>query len=528
MLSQGCPCNGGAVHGARSTNLTVTDRLDAGARRAIASPSMRLRNTQGWRAARVFLPVLGLASAACTQTVNFVSQSPGSISGADASTDPAPGADAGSPPAQGSSEPTWYSDVQPIIRTHCGLCHGHPTSAGAPVSLTEYADVQARVQIPGMTGMQPLYQYMAYRILRMSMPPADVLSSMPQLALSAAEKKTVQDWASAGAPVGTPSANSGNDGGVSNPSEPPVKFPWVAGNETPPPGPGYRYINAYAHAAGDLNAPLPLRQTDTDYECFSFTLPPVGTGTVTVEHAVEFAPFVDNRQHIHHALLFLVPSSAPAPEVGPVQCEANALITNGTLMGGYFPGRSTSYMPRGVGIPVHAGDHFVFQVHYDSVNNSTTTDRTGIQVLLSSAPNMQDAGAFWIGVENWPKPILGSDNVRTTGNCSVPQDATFFSSVPHMHRYGATQTLTINGNPVVQVPSWDFNAQPIYDLPAPFVQLHRGDQLDVTCTYNAPGTGEGVMWGETSANEMCFNFMYVYPAFPASMERGCVINLQGT
>jgi hypothetical protein len=269
----------------------------------------------------------------------------------------------------------------------------------------------------------------------------------------------------------------------------------------------------------------------TDYECFAFTV----TTTRAVEHAIEFQPFIDNRQHVHHALLFLYPHinpntglvNTPNPD-GPYGCLG--LVNGADLIGGWFPGRGTDHLPTNVGVPVHDSDQIVLQMHYDSVT-MPGIDNSGIRVLLASQAGMIDAGLFWTGYV-WSNPLQANAMETRTSTCVLPGDMVLFADIPHMHRHGTHIEFEVQPGgtgpfqTVRDVPGWNFDDQPIYPVLDPVTQqqgwqLHAGDIVRTTCWWQVGA--DPIAWGEGSGNEMCYNFMYHYPLVS---ETGSMPNLR--
>jgi hypothetical protein len=90
------------------------------------------------------------------------------------------------------------------------------------------------------------------------------------------------------------------------------------------------------------------------------------------------------------------------------------------------------------------------------------------------------------------------------------------ASFPHMHGLGQTFRTDIlrNGNEnametLVDVPRWDFEGQRFYSH-EPSVTFNPGDAIRTTCVYDNQ-TGAPVRFGERTEDEMCFNFVLLYP-----------------
>jgi hypothetical protein len=68
--------------------------------------------------------------------------------------------------------------------------------------------------------------------------------------------------------------------------------------------------------------------------------------------------------------------------------------------------------------------------------------------------------------------------------------------------------------PLGQKHSWDFNQQSPTHVKA---VIQPGDRLVTNCVYNSQTRGKATRFGEGTADEMCFNFLMVYPADGISM-----------
>src|SRR6185369_11207221 len=89
-----------------------------------------------------------------------------------------------------------WCDAQPILAEKCARCHGDPAQNGAPFSLVEYADTQL-VDKKG----KPRYERMLSAIESDYMPLLLKLEP-PVSPLSEAERSSLIDWLTAGAPLG--------------------------------------------------------------------------------------------------------------------------------------------------------------------------------------------------------------------------------------------------------------------------------------------------------------------------------------
>jgi hypothetical protein len=425
---------------------------------------------------------------------------------AGASDDASTGADSG------AQLYTWYQDVQPIVASHCQLCHASPPLYGAPRSLMTYADTQAAA-----TTGEPMYQVMAYRVVARQnpMPPP----GQPQL--TGDQKKIIIDWANEGAPEGTPpdvvdagvNADAATNSDAQAAPDATAGADAQAGQDATVQDGGNTVLTFSAHASGS-NAPYPLIQAQTNYQCWAFPVP----AQVGTQHAIRFEPFVDNAVHLHHMIFFRNTSSPESP--GPFDCSGFPM--NWEMIGGWAPGRTAVDMPPGVGVPIHTGDQLILQAHYNQVTDATQTDQSGFRMTLTNEPNLIDAGILWSGLI-FLSPINGS-NVSKTYTCSLGAPITIFSDFPHMHQTGLRITLDVlpsgqsNWTNLVDVSPWSFFDQPNIDIPPAAQQLQSGDQLRTTCWWDTQG--RTINYGEASSDEMCFNFIYHYPLM--SNQFGCV------
>lgn len=397
---------------------------------------------------------------------------------------------------------TWWQDVQPIVAAKCQLCHGTPPQSGAPRSFVDYVDTQILHTRQGV----PLHEVMAARINapQQRMPPP----SQPQL--TDEERALITLWSEIGAPEGT-RPDPDRDGGVDTRD----------GGSVPRDGgePDTRNVSRILEiraTAPNSAAPYALPQTTTNYRCWSMTIP---AGSGGQEYMFRFEPLIDNTAHTHHTLLF---KNTGQPETDGVPFDCGSVQLSWNMVAGWAPGRGADEIPRVAGVPVAQGDQLILQVHYDSVMDGAQTDNSGVRVFLTDDTNLEEAGMLWCG-NIWQGPINGpAEEKNHTWN--VSQDMTIFSVFPHLHQTGTKISLELQRSgstdwiSLVDIPAWDFNDQPNVAIAPEHQQLQSGDKLRTRCEYNTQG--QNVNWGEGSADEMCFNFIYHYPRI--NFEYACV------
>ena len=87
------------------------------------------------------------------------------------------------------------------------------------------------------------------------------------------------------------------------------------------------------------------------------------------------------------------------------------------------------------------------------------------------------------------------------------------SASPHAHKYASHMRFSVkkaNGQEIVMHDApFKFGEQGSYPLDPPVV-VQAGDTITTTCTFDND-TNRNVTFGESTTNEMCFNFASYYP-----------------
>jgi hypothetical protein len=400
---------------------------------------------------------------------------------------------------QGCGPVSWDHEIQPIVQAHCQTCHSSPPAYGAPAPFVTYADTQqTAVEDPRI----PEYQMMANKVTAGLMP-----SSGP--ALTADEISLFVAWADAGAPLDEcPGTDAGyydagtgiQDAGLIDTST--ANFKGTANGYTDSPTSGV---------------------DENEYHCFSFK---VSTGGQVVD-AIQFAPILDNTRILHHMILYKISSTTVVPSDyecfgGPTpQADPNT-----SLLFGWAPGGTPYAFPPEAGMQVQDGDQLVLQLHYHNFTGEPQTDSSGIAMWWTTQMRQYQAVNIALGAVNFTL-AQGQQSVSVAGNCSVLLSAgtqvKIFGAFPHMHTYGTHITTTIthagSTNALVDVPQWSFDNQHVYPVDA---VVTNGDSLTTSCTYDTMTATAPVPYGETTEDEMCFDFLYVYPSTPTNLPGYCL------
>jgi hypothetical protein len=398
----------------------------------------------------------------------------------------APGVDGGTPTPTGDLP----CDVLEVVGTRCQTCHAATPLFGAPMPLVTSAHFHAPA--PTMPA-EAVHERAMVRIHSTTSPMPPVTAP----ALSTTELATLDAWLAAGAPM--------RAAGVTCEEPPPPPPPDELDCE---PTHSFR-----AHASGGATAPYPLGPGSANqYICFTFRSP-----FTTTQQATAWGPTIDDERVVHHYILYRTQTPQADGGVGPCNMPADA-----TFLMGWAPGGGVSEMPADVGLELSQdGDEWlILQVHYwNAAAIPDVVDASGVEICTTDTPRTHEAGVLTFGSTAIAIPARAMDH-SVSGTCSaaltsfLPEPLHVIASGPHMHTLGTSfETVILRGGTtpemLVRVDPWDFDSQTSY-AHDPEVLIRPGDAVRTTCTYANPGSTL-VTFGEETEDEMCFNFMMVYP-----------------
>ena len=190
----------------------------------------------------------------------------------------------------------------------------------------------------------------------------------------------------------------------------------------------------------------------------------------------------------------------------------------------WAPGQGAVVYPEGVGLRIPEGTVMVYQVHYNLVDEAQRgrSDQTTINLKLEDTVDREAYQAlpdqFLSGGADREELPPGMPEVDV--NWSMPLryaqgDLEILGTLPHMHERGTSMRYEIahqDGRTTClgEVERWDFNWQRQYFYETP-ITFSRGDQLNVTCTYDTSGDTEPVRPGWGTRNEMCLPILLIAP-----------------
>jgi hypothetical protein len=375
--------------------------------------------------------------------------------------------------------------VATVLQQRCVSCHDGKMTAGSPMGLQTYADLQASAKSnPSLKVFQAVEQRI--HDTARPMPPSGTLP--------ASELSAIDQWVSGGA------VDCG--------------FPKMAGQPPPgmldpPPADAEECFELHAH-----NAQTPGDTTKFDvragefYHNFVFKAP-----YDRVVTALSFDPLIDNAAVLHHWLLFQVVTGSVGAD-GSHADDPVGTHPNSVLIAGWAPGGQANRAPPDVSFSLPPpGGQFELEFHYFNSTGATAPDSSGVRVCITSKPVPNLATITWLGTEDIL--ILPGTKSTASGTCTPKnpgkQDIHILSSSPHMHKLGTHMTTIVNradgGHETLHDAPFAFSDQRMYVEP---MVIHPGDTLSTTCTYE--NASSLVLYGSSTTDEMCYNFVAAYPA----------------
>ncbi|MDH5674814.1 MAG: hypothetical protein OEZ06_21980 [Myxococcales bacterium] len=371
--------------------------------------------------------------------------------------------------AAGAGDP--FCDALSVFRTSCQGCHGEQLVGGAPMPLVSYEDLLApAISDPSST----VSQLVGVRI-------HDTQSPMPPLSqtpLTTEQMGTLDAWLAAGAP----NAVAGCSEDILAP--PPASL--TEGEVVWPADCQERYeIRAHDGAGGPYRVPAGA-ELNID---ISVPVPWAGQGSGAVQ-ALAIRPITNNARVVHHWILY------------------SGLLD---FVTSWSPGKPMETFPEGVGVHMPTSGNFRLNMHYYNVGNTEAElDDSGLEVCITRDLKPNTATTYMFSGNATVPPGGRVENVSTcTVNAS--EQVHLITSSPHMHSYGVYAKLEIvraNGS-VEVVEDAPFNWEDQHITPVDAV-LNDGDKVRVTCVYEN-NTDRTITFGDSSADEMCFNFARYYP-----------------
>jgi hypothetical protein len=378
-------------------------------------------------------------------------------------------------------------DVERVLETHCGGCHGREPRFGAPMPVVNYDDLAAPSPRDPSRTVAAQVQKRIHDDARPMPPP-------PNPRLSASDRAILDTWIDGGAQAASSAcqAPSATDGAAA-PAAAPLSC--VPDRRLTPPAP-------YAVA----------RDVDDAYVCFG-----VDVTETAKRHITAIAPRIANEAVVHHMVLFQADepfSSTPAP------CGFFG-SASWRMVAVWAPGGVPFELPAQAGVPLEGTTHYIVQLHYNNLRRlEGQTDASGFE--LCTTPNLRayDADVMAFGAVGFEVPARSTTDL--TCDFTVPplfgEGRHIVATMPHMHVLGARigSTLLPGGDAAAGVPlggrdPWNFESQYWDRVEA---TVRPGDVVRARCAWRNPGDSV-VSFGEATHDEMCFTFAFYYPRIQA-------------
>ena len=252
-------------------------------------------------------------------------------------------------------------------------------------------------------------------------------------------------------------------------------------------------------------------QDGESYSQFYFDVPwPAGS------LATRFGADFDNLKVLHHYLVF---SSRTANAHGTISRNVlgTTLGENAELLAGWAAGGCTTTYPQDVGVKLPETGKIMVQWHHYNSTGSAQSDGSKVQICTvpaGSRPNV--AGITFLGTENFNGLLgMGPGKQQFGGTCTNDSGApiNIIGFMPHMHTIGKHMLSVVNkaggGTETVFDKPFVWDQQVNYMRDTPYV-LQPGDSITSTCTYQND-TGMNVAFGQSTHQEMCYQFALSYP-----------------
>ena len=425
--------------------------------------------------------------------------------------------------------PTYHEHVRPIIEAACVACH----SDGQIAAYAPFTDRQDVV-----LAAQDIKFHVVNGIMPPWMPSRENLPLKNDRSLSDEEIATIVAWVDDGAGLGDPE-----------------KY-------VPAATEAFVFAEIRPDLVLQLGEPYsPAEEVLDDYRCFAFELdidaPQFLTGYEFIPDVVEMA---------HHGLIYLLDAEIEA-EIRSLDCAdgkpgwscygGTGLSKGGDMIATWTPGTFGVQFPPGTGYLIKPGQLVVLQMHYNLwTTRQPDQTRIFLQMEAGSAdlaelmtipltapveipcpsgvdgPQCERETALQRIAEKYgdmlselPDKRLSrcgqtlEDYADNTGenaraHCDFPSPVfkplTVYGVLGHMHELGRSFRMTLDPDGespmlMLDIPRWDFHWQDRYQFVEP-VQITFGSTLRMSCTWDNSLSDDPryVVWGEGTADEMCF------------------------
>jgi copper type II ascorbate-dependent monooxygenase-like protein len=179
-------------------------------------------------------------------------------------------------------------------------------------------------------------------------------------------------------------------------------------------------------------------------------------------------------------------------------------------------------LPPGVAMKVPAGQQLLLNLHLYNTDTQAPLEGVSTVEVIEVDPSEVEHEAEVVLMGRTLGLTVPPGPSTQIGRCVMNGDVTLFMVNPHMHKLGAHMKVVAERagqeELVLHDDIYDFNEQSIYPIDP--VEMRVGDAVRAECGY-LNDTGETVIFGDSSDDEMCFATTYRYPAFGSAFGIVC-------
>lgn len=283
----------------------------------------------------------------------------------------------------------------------------------------------------------------------------------------------------------------------------------------------------------------------TTYACQSFNFP-----TDKNRHVVAIRPKIDekSKKYPHHAILHICENNSYFNDhKTPKLCTDGSPLASensgcASLMWSWASGMNMFVLPEEAGFLVGSSEaatsHVILEIHYDNPQKEYgKQDNSGFEVLYVDTLRTHNAAGMTLGDATLrmkysvTQPYISGNlpvsqsKIHRQSTCpsectqKFSESITVFGSFLHTHNFGQKIYTELYDNEsstdAVITNRIDFfdNGFQAFQENTEYI-IHPGQELQTHCFYNTNGLSSGpdVEFGAGTADEMCMDFIFYYPA----------------
>jgi hypothetical protein len=228
----------------------------------------------------------------------------------------------------------------------------------------------------------------------------------------------------------------------------------------------------------------------------------------------------ETTQYVHHANLYVKHDS----DLTSNECDGVLYMT---YLSGWAPGMAPLMLPSKAGFPFGPSSFtsFKLEVHYNNPTlDANVVDNFAYEFFYTSTPREIEVGILMLGDPDLQlsEVPVGDGIVEATFECQGECSEAFLQDTPvtvvqeymHMHQAGVSMSnkLLRNGQVVhtSTVHYFDYSQSGAMSVQQQPFTVYPGDAFTTSCTYSS-APGSNLIYGHSSASEMCVAFVWYYP-----------------